>query len=171
MKVRWARLRPDGRTAITAALVLATLGIAVAGYFAQAYQYNTLFALYQQQNQQLLDNGIEPQTPQPSQIVQQGAAGADGPQGPRGIPGEDSQVPGPTGPPGSAGTNGADGSDGADSTVPGPQGEPGTPGSNGVDGQPPTSWTYTDAVGIRYTCNRTDPFDPSAPTYSCAPTP
>jgi uncharacterized protein HemX len=38
---------------------------------------------------------------------------------------------------------------------------------NGQNGQPPVSWTYTDALGFSHTCGRTDPFDASAPTYTC----
>jgi len=81
-----------------------------------------------------------------------------GPQGPSGAPGgagangQDSTVPGPQGPPG------------ADSTVPGPPGATGPPGGNG---EPPLSWTYTDMLGGSHTCTRTDPFDPSSPTYTC----
>jgi hypothetical protein len=85
-----------------------------------------------------------------------------GPKGDPGAPGKD----------GAAGTNGVDGSNGtsgADGAA-GPPGADGPPGATGADGQPPLSWTYTDALGISNTCNRTDPFDASAPTYTCAPT-
>ena len=72
-----------------------------------------------------------------------------GPSGTNGANGLDSTTPGPQGPPG------------ADSMVPGPQGAPGDPG------QPPVSWTYDDVLGMTHTCTRTDPFDASAPTYTC----
>lgn len=64
------------------------------------------------------------------------------------------------------GVQGEPGPPGADSTVPGPQGDP---GPAGVDGQPPQSWTYSDPLGFTYTCTRTTPFDPTAPTYRCTP--
>lgn len=48
------------------------------------------------------------------------------------------------------------------------QGPPGHDGADGRDGQPPVSWTYTDPLGEQHTCVRTDPFDPSAPTYTCS---
>jgi hypothetical protein len=70
--------------------------------------------------------------------------------------------------PGAAGTNGTNGTNGAD----------GAPGAPGADGQPPLSWTFTtqqtDLLGntttTTHTCTRDAPFDPSAPTYTCAPT-
>lgn len=49
----------------------------------------------------------------------------------------------------------------------GPTGSAGPPGSSGQPGQPPVSWKYTDALNIEHTCNRTDPFDPASPTYTC----
>lgn len=86
--------------------------------------------------------------------------------------------PGCVGVQGIQGVAGQNGTNGQDSTVPGPQGpqgEPGAastvPGPAGPAGQAPYSWTYTDAHNISYTCNRADPFDPSAPTYTCGPTP
>lgn len=61
-------------------------------------------------------------------------------------------------PPGSAGRDGADGRDGRDGT----DGVPGAPGA------PPVGWTF--AVGVvPYACTRADGFDPTAPTYTCAP--
>lgn len=78
---------------------------------------------------------------------------------------------GPQGSTGAAGQNGTDGTpgqNGADGqSITGPAGPAGT---SGTDGQPPASWTYTDTFGVTSTCARTDPFDPAAPTYSCAPT-
>jgi hypothetical protein len=72
-----------------------------------------------------------------------------------------------TGQPGTAGVNGADGAPGAS----GVKGDPGAAGPSGTPGEPPSSWTYTDALGIQNTCTRTDPFDATVPTYTCAPTP
>lgn len=131
-------------------------------------------------------------------VTPQGIPGSTGPQGdvgPQGIPGapgppgaDATGVPGQPGPPGEPGPPGRDGSNGSDGAAgspgadatgipgpagpPGPAGEPGAPGVNGGDGpagQPPFSWTYTDILGTSYLCSRTDPFDPAAPTYSCAP--
>lgn len=79
-----------------------------------------------------------------------------GPAGPPGPAGQDSTVPGPQGPVGPG------------STVPGPQGPEGPAGPSGADGQPPSSWSY-QWLGITYTCTRTEPFDPSTPTYTCSP--
>lgn len=130
--------------------------------------------------QQLLDLGKVPAAQKPSEVVPgpsgargaQGESGAVGPRGDMGVPGQT----GPAGPPGATGEpgqTGAQGPEGPAGTA-GPAGDPGatgTTGPGGADGQPPVSWTYTDAFGVSQTCNRTDPFDPSAPTYSCAPTP
>lgn len=79
--------------------------------------------------------------------------GADGTDG---MNGQDSTVPGPVGPMGPA------------STIPGPKGDTGDAGSNG---EPPMSWTFSTTPGGEQTCSRTEPFDPAAPTYACAPTP
>lgn len=68
---------------------------------------------------------------------------------------------GPTGATGTAGSNGADGAAGSN----------GADGAAGADGQPPTSWTYTDALGASYTCSRVADFDASNPQYTCSPTP
>lgn len=68
---------------------------------------------------------------------------------------------------GAAGASGVDGASGAQGEQ-GPAGPAGADGANGADGQPPFSWTYTDALGFEHTCTRTDPFDPSAPTYVCS---
>lgn len=70
-----------------------------------------------------------------------GSTGKDGAQGPKGDTG-------PAGPPGPAGADGA----------PGPQGPPGEPG------QSPSSWTFTDSLGVTHTCTRTST-DPLR--YSC----
>lgn len=126
--------------------------------------------------QQLIDLGKVPAAQKPSEVVP-GAAGATGATGPRG----DIGLPGQTGPQGPPGPTGADGATGATGTAgpsgvqgdPGPAGPQGPAGATGAtgpagtDGQPPLSWTYTDALGIQYTCTRTDPFDPAAPTYTC----
>jgi hypothetical protein len=130
--------------------------------------------------QQLLDLGKVPAAQKPSEVVPgpsgargaQGEPGATGPRGDIGVPGQT----GPPGPPGATGDAGQPGPQGPEGPVgpAGPAGAAGAPGATGPagsDGQPPLSWTFTDALGLPYTCNRTDPFDPSAPTYSCAPTP
>ncbi len=81
--------------------------------------------------------------------VRDGCAGDDGQDGQPGSPGAS----------GEAGSDGAPGAAGAD-------GAPGASGTPGADGQPPVSWTFTYLL-TDYTCNRTDPFDPSAPQYTC----
>lgn len=101
-----------------------------------------------------------------------GPSGRDGRDGDMGLPGQAGQ-PGQDGTPGTPGRDGADGTNGTNGTD-GAAGQPGAPGAqgpSGSDGQPPLSWTYTDAFGLSFTCTRTTPFDPAAPTYQCAPTP
>lgn len=83
-----------------------------------------------------------------------GKDGAQGPAGPAGEPGKDG-AQGPAGPPG------ADGKDGAV----GPQ------GPAGEDGQPPYAWVVFDEQGREVRrCERSDPFDPAQPTYTCKET-
>lgn len=156
---------------------------------AQAKSYSELFDNYSKLYKQIEGTGHAPTAPAPSNVEQPvaGATGATGAQGPGP---SDAQVftgiqqyctitafcVGPAGPPGPAGVSGAVGSSGQDGATgaagqDGATGPQGSPGMNGVDGQPPLSWTYTDELGISQTCSRTDPFDPTAPTYSCAPTP
>jgi len=180
------KLPSVGRYFMIGLIVTATVGIAIAGYVAQGYQYNHLFDLYQKQNAQLRENGIEPETPSPETVAQSGpvgATGAQGDRGPQGIPGVRGQdgTPGLDGAPGATGATGASGSDGTTGNqgepgpagpqgAPGPAGPAGTDGATGpagADGQPPVSWTYTDMLGISHTCTRTDPFDANAPTYTC----
>lgn len=72
-------------------------------------------------------------------------------------------VTGAVGATGAAGTNGSNGANGTN----GSDGVPGIQGPPGVNGEPPVSWTYTDLLGASHTCQRDDPFDPSAPTYHC----
>lgn len=133
--------------------------------------------------------------PTPAQVAQAVATycrsdgrcrGPSGPSGAIGTPGKS----GPPGSPGAPGQNatadqvadavatycaahddcrGEQGSSGEQGPS-GPAGAPGSAGPTGApgdDGQPPISWTYTDALGRDHTCTRTDPFDASAPTYSC----
>jgi len=82
---------------------------------------------------------------------------------------------GPPGPIGAAGAPGTAGQDGQPGTTgaPGPTGPPGpagSPGPSGAPGQPLASWTWTSALGIRYTCSR-DPGSPDvAPSYTCTAT-
>lgn len=101
----------------------------------------------------------------------QGLRGEIGPVGPVGPMGE-MGLPGQVGPPGVAGANGI-----GEPGPTGPQGESGVAGpagasgAPGADGQPPYAWTQPGLVpGSTVTCTRTDPFDPMAPTYTCAPT-
>jgi hypothetical protein len=108
----------------------------------------------------------------------------------RGKAGAASILPGPAGPigpastvPGVAGADGSDGAPGTTGTV-GAAGSPGTPGADGADGAPgaasttpgptgeaPVSWTFTDTTDTQHECTRTEPYDPAAPTYSCAAQP
>lgn len=141
-------------------------------------RYESLFAAYQEVTSDCADaDDCFTDAPHPADVVQPepGAAGAPGVQGERGPRGVD----GPPGEPGKDGLNGTNGADGADGSpgsagpagADGAPGAPGQPGSNGVDGQPgqpPLSWSYTDALGITYTCSRVEPFEPSAPVYACA---
>lgn len=186
----------DGKNTLTVLLVLATLAIVAAGFFAQAIQYNELFGLYERQSEQLKANGIKPTTPSPEQIAKQGPAGDQGlsgdtgPTGPRGVAGEpgipgisglDGAVgatgesggsggPGSAGAPGVTGPAGKDGANGAA----GADGAPGAPGATGADGTPVLSWTYVTANGVQKQCVRDVPFDAKAPTYNCqnvTPTP
>jgi hypothetical protein len=56
---------------------------------------------------------------------------------------------------GQAGKDGTNGTNGID----------GQNGTNGVDGQPPSSFTFTDRLGMTYTCT---PNPPGSSTYTCA---
>ena len=44
----------------------------------------------------------------------------------------------------------------------GATGPAGKDGTDGKDGSPPAGWTYTDALGVSYTCQRAADFDPDA---------
>lgn len=107
-----------------------------------------------------------------------------GPVGPSGASGT-SGSPGATGTSGQPGVNGADGQNATSDQVAaavagycgdhnqcagrdGTDGTDGRDGADGRDGKPPVSWTYTDPLGGQHTCVRTDPFDASAPTYTCS---
>ncbi|MEP6477859.1 MAG: hypothetical protein ABJB03_00580 [Rhodoglobus sp.] len=138
----------------------------------QGETIDNLASALDESRHQLQDNGLNPVAPPSSELVpvpgpagEPGTAGAQGPQGPRGFDGHDG-IDGKDGAPGAPGTTGLDGATG-------PQGDPGpagAPGNPGADGQPPTSWSFT-WVGITYTCQRTEPFDATAPTYTCNTTP
>jgi hypothetical protein len=113
-----------------------------------------------------------------------GATGSPGPQGPKGDTGStgtqgtagaagsagSSGVNGPPGPQGEPGPVGAQGPAGADSLVPGPpgpqgpQGPAGADGADGSDGKSPTSFTFTDKTGSKYTCT---PNPPGSSTFTC----
>jgi len=138
-----------------------------------------------QSQAQLRDEGIEPEAPEPEQIVEgivgpagargeTGARGERGPQGDAGIPGTpgpagESGTPGPAGARGPTGEPGPAGPQGAPGPA-GPQGPPGATGAQGAPGSPPLSWTYTDALGMPYVCSRVEPFDPASPMYACSVT-
>lgn len=170
-------------------IVLTTIGIAAAGYVAQAIQYDHLFSLYEQQNSQLRANGIKPTTPSPNQVATAGAAGAAGadgavgPRGAQGIPGADGMngilgADGAAGSTGAAGTNGAPGttgtpgSAGVDGAVgaTGPTGATGLTGATGPAGSIPANLTIIGVTGTIYVCT---PTTPTVPTYTCViqPTP
>lgn len=122
--------------------------------------------------------GERGETGPPGQTIV-GPRGSPGPSGPPGRPGKDGRdgSVGPSGPPGVAGSpgpkgepgetvtgppgpRGEPGEDGKDSTVPGPRGEP------GPTGPPPSGWTYTDHLGIAYTCT---PDEPGSTHFTCKP--
>ncbi len=127
-----------------------------------------------QSQEQLRSEGIEPEAPEPEQIVKgivgpPGLTGERGRTGPPGEPGQDSTVPGPAGapgvpgergpngepgPPGPQGNQGPAGPPGADSTVPGPQGPQGAPGPACADGFTPT------VVWVNTADNQTGPSEP-----------
>lgn len=95
-----------------------------------------------------------------------GAAGSAGATGANGANGLDSAVPGPPGPVGPQGESGAAGVAGAAGAA-GPQGEQGPAGSDGAAGaagQSPSSFTFTDKTGTKYTCV---PNPPGSSTYTC----
>lgn len=170
----------DPRYFLIFLIVLATIGVAVAGYVAQAVQYDHLFGLYQQQNTQLRQNGIKPITPSPGEVAKQGAAGiagaagADGSTGPRGAqgaPGVDGTngVLGGNGAAGAAGTMGLPGKNGADGAAgaagsPGADGLAGLAGPAGPAGAIPQSLTFITPSGLVYICT---PPTPTVPTYTC----
>lgn len=158
----------DPRYFVIFLIVLATVGVAAAGYVAQAIQYDHLFSLYEQQNAQLRANGIKPTTPSPKQVATQGVAGIDGATGARGAQG----IPGADGMNGVLGSDGAAGANGAVG-APGTNGVNGTNGTNGADGATgpagpagsiPQSLTFLTPSGIVYICT---PATPTIPTYTC----
>ena len=164
----------DPRYFVIFLIVLATVGVATAGYVAQAIQYDHLFSLYVEQNAQLRANGIKPNTPSPNQVAAQGVAGSDGAvgaRGPQGAPGADgtngvlgsdgaSGAAGTTGAPGVNGTNGADGTPG----TPGLTGPAGAAGPAGPAGAIPQSLTFIMPTGLVYICT---PPTANVPTYTC----
>lgn len=127
----------------------------------------------------------ETTTPAPEQ-VEESLPGTPGERGPVGPGASDAQVLEQVrsycdarddcrGEPGEDGRDGTDGRDGV-AGAPGPQGgpgekgdkgDPGDSGTPGAPGEPPLSWTF-DFFGTTYTCTRTEPFDASAPTYTCS---
>lgn len=81
-----------------------------------------------------------------------GVAGSPGPVGSGGPQGV-----GATGPPGPAGSPGETG----------PAGPAGQNGKDGSDGSPVAGWTYTDATGLQYRCDRDSSSPDAAPRYTC----
>ena len=167
----------DFRYFVISLIVLATVGIAVAGYAAQAIQYDHLFSLYEKQNAQLRANGIKPTTPSPNQVAAQGVAGSDGAigsRGPQGAPGVDGTngvlgadgATGSAGATGAAGTNGTNGADGTPGTpgLTGPAGTAGAAGPAGPAGAMPQSLTFITPTGLVYICT---PPTANVSTYTC----
>lgn len=129
-----------------------------------------LISALQQSQEQLRDEGIEPEAPDAEKIVAgspgaTGARGPEGPRGPQGLMGLPGQIgpqgePGEDGAAGAPGSAGASGADGQSVTGPagpqGPQGVTGPQGERGSDGRGVTSvdcqedgsWliTYTDTT-------------------------
>lgn len=135
----------------------------------------------------LLTCGTGPTAPQVAQAVATYCnvhGQCRGPVGDTGAPGSAGATGpvGSTGPPGSQGDQGDPGQNAtadqiadavatyctAHSNCAGSNGANGASGDPGKPGEPPVSWTYTDALGGSHTCTRTDPFDPTAPTYACS---
>lgn len=95
-----------------------------------------------QSQEQLRSEGIEPEAPEPEQIVEGivGPPGKSGEQGPRGVPGDDGDdgddgKPGTAGSPGEQGPSGANGETGAQGPA-GSQGPSGPAGPSGPQGEP-----------------------------------
>ena len=94
-----------------------------------------------------------------------GPSGEPGPSGPSGAAG----VPGPTGSPGAAGATGVQGPAGAAGPE-GPQGPKGDAGDTGATGPQgpagpaPSGWSWTDGLGVTYTCV---PDSEGSTHYSC----
>lgn len=143
-------------------------------------RYSVLFSSYKQLTDEAAKAGVKTTTPQPDDLPQPptGATGATGATGPAPAFSEiigavatycerDPANPPCKGTVGAAGATGSTGAAGATGAT-GPSGADGAPGKDGADGQPPLSWTYTDALGATHTCNRSDSFDASAPTYTCS---
>ena len=106
----------------------------------------------------------------------QGLTGLTGDKGDTGAKG-DTGLTGLTGVAGTAGlfTVGENGADGVSITgdtgatgETGATGDTGAKGDTGLNGESPYGWTTVHADGTTERCNRADPFDPLAPTYTCA---
>lgn len=157
-------------------LVFAALTVAVMGVLwnirqelDQAKRDNKVLA------QQVVALGGVPQvTPQPGPVGPTGSPGTNGVNGLNGRNGNTGQ-PGPavtgpagsqgpagatvTGPPGVIGPSGAPGKDGKD-------GADGATGPAGKEGPPPSRWSWTDSLGVTYTCTQTSS---GSTTYDCQP--
>lgn len=190
-----SRLNP---VTIVAAIVILLVGaVLVTSNFVanlttqqQATLISTLSADNDALRDQLINNGETPVAPPASERVDAaeltgpagpiGAAGRNGVDG-RGVAGFDCRADGTwlvtyddgarqtlTGSCSAAdGIDGQPGAPGATGPA-GPAGADGAPGANGAAGEPPLSWQFT-WLGVDYTCSRADPFDPTAPTYTCTP--
>jgi hypothetical protein len=189
-RARWTSLGIIVGTLLLIAAIASAFWVQQGRIDAGAHRYDNLSAKYDRlftQYSRLYGDcaestSCEPTAPAPEAIPgPQGTAGASGPSGATGARGEkgDIGVPGQTGPKGETGATGSEGAAGpagaqgdpGPAGAQGPAGATGATGPAGAAGVPPLSWTYTDPLGIPYSCTRTDPFDPTAPTYSCAPTP
>jgi hypothetical protein len=105
--------------------------------------------------------GIPGVTGSPGAAGQPGPAGSPGATGPTGSAGQPGQA-GPAGPPGPTGDPGPSG-------PAGPPGTSGAAGPAGPAGKPPAGWTWTDPVGVTYSCDRDQASPDSAPRYTCRP--
>lgn len=175
--------RPRGnRDLIAVVFVAACVALALAAtfyYIGRLREQNAALAVALATEQaQTERSGQQPAAPPPQAILDDpevvtgppGPQGPDGPPGPAGLPGDDGG-PGPSGQPG-VGEPGAPGGPGEPGPggvqgEPGPAGPAGADGAPGAPGSPPAGWTWTDPLGLKYTCARDDGSPADAPTYTC----
>ena len=163
-------LGPNVVTGIAVVGLLAVMVFLMVGITDRDAKITQLSASTDALRVQVQEQGEIPVAP-PAETVT-GEPGETGLQGPRGFRGDrgDTGLIGTAGIPGVAGAAGGIGGQGADGAD-GAAGATGAGGTNGTAGEPPASWTWTDDAGVTYVCNRTDPFDPAFPTYSCTAQP